>query len=134
MYWRLILLKVTKPNQFITDRRARERVRFDKLKRPTIDCRSIEHQAETCRKLVKIASKECQECQECQQAVETAKLSYLTNLGNKVNNPGTSQKSYRKIINRVMNKCRAPKIPPLLVNNLFILNCRDKARYFNDYF
>ena len=71
---------------------------------------------------------------ECQQAVETAKLSYLTNFGNKVNNPRTSQKSYWKIINRVMNKCRAPKIPPLLVNNLFILNCREKARYFNDYF
>ena len=59
---------------------------------------------------------------ECQKAVETAKLSYLTNLGNKVNIPGMSQKSYWKIINRVMNKCRAPKIPPLLVNNLFILN------------
>ena len=71
---------------------------------------------------------------ECQQAVETAKLSYLTNLGNKVNSPGTSQKSYWKIINRVMSKCRAPKIPPLLVNNLFILNCREKARFFNDYF
>ena len=71
---------------------------------------------------------------ECQQAVETAKLSYLTNLGNKVNSPGTSQKSYWKIINRVMNKCRAPKIPPLLVNNLFILNCREKPRFFNDYF
>ena len=52
---------------------------------------------------------------ECQQAVETANLSYLTNLVNKVNNPCT-QKSYWKIINRVMNKCRAPKIPPLLVN------------------
>ena len=36
---------------------------------------------------------------ESQQAVETDKLSYLTNLANKVNNPGTSQKSYRKIIN-----------------------------------
>ena len=71
---------------------------------------------------------------ECQQAVEIAKLSYLTNVGNKVNNPSTSQKSYWKIINRVMNKCRAPKIPRLLVNNLFILNCREKARYFNDYF
>ena len=63
---------------------------------------------------------------ECQQAVETAKLSYITNLGNNVNNPGTSQKSYWKIINRVMNKCRAPKIPPLLVNTLFILNFREK--------
>ena len=71
---------------------------------------------------------------ECQQAVEDAKLSYLNNLGNKVNDPNTSQKSYWKIINRVMNKCRAPKVPPLLVNNLFILNCKDKASHFNDYF
>ena len=71
---------------------------------------------------------------ECQQAVESAKLVYLTNLGNKVNDPNTSQKSYWKISNRVMNKCRAPKIPPLFVNNLFILNCREKAKYFNDFF
>ena len=33
-----------------------------------------------------------------------------------------------------MNKCRVPKIPPLLVNNLFILNCNEKAKYFNDFF
>ena len=46
----------------------------------------------------------------------------------------TSQKSYWKIINRVMNKCRVPKIPPLLVNNIFILNCREKAKYTNDFF
>ena len=70
---------------------------------------------------------------ECQLAVETPKLSYLMNLGNKANNPNASQKSFRKIINRLMNKCRAPKIPPLLVNNLFILNCRENARYFNDF-
>ena len=71
---------------------------------------------------------------ECPQAVEAAKLSYLTNLGNKVNNPSTSEKSYWKIINRVMNKCRAPEIPPLLVINLFILYCKEKAQYFNEYF
>ena len=71
---------------------------------------------------------------ECQQAVETSKSSNLLNLGNKANNPNTSQKSFWKIINRVMNKCRAPNIPPFLVNNLFILNCREKARYFNDFF
>ena len=29
---------------------------------------------------------------ECQKAVETAELFYLTNMGNKVNDPGTSQK------------------------------------------
>ena len=68
---------------------------------------------------------------ECQQAVETSTFSYLMNLGKKASNPNTSQKSFRKIINIVMNKCRAPNIPPLLVNNLFILNCREKARYFN---
>ena len=33
---------------------------------------------------------------ECQKAVETAKSSYITNMGNKVNEPGTSQKSYCK--------------------------------------
>ena len=33
-----------------------------------------------------------------------------------------------------MNKCRAPKIPPLLVNNRFVMISRDKARYFNDFF
>ena len=47
---------------------------------------------------------------ECQQAVENAKSSYLINLGNRVNDPNTSQKNYGKIINRVMNKCRAPII------------------------
>ena len=71
---------------------------------------------------------------ECHQAVEDAKLTHLTNLGNKVNDPNTSQKSYWKIINRVMNKCRAPKIPPLLMNNMFIMNCSEKANIFNEYF
>ena len=54
---------------------------------------------------------------ECQKAVEAAKLSCLTNMGNKVNDSGTSQRSYWKIINRMMNKCRSPEIPPILINN-----------------
>ena len=70
---------------------------------------------------------------ECHKAVAIAKLTYLNNIGNKVNDPSTSQKVYWKIINRVMNKCRAPKIPPL-VNNMFILNCSEKAKVFNDFF
>ena len=71
---------------------------------------------------------------ECQHAVETAKLNYLKNLGNKVNDPSTFQKTYWKIINRVMNKCRAPQIPPLLVNSIFILKCSEKVKLFNEYF
>ena len=39
---------------------------------------------------------------DCQQAVETAKLSYLSNLGNKVNNPGTSQNSSPSIPGRTI--------------------------------
>ena len=33
-----------------------------------------------------------------------------------------------------MNKCRAPITPQLLVNNVFILNCKEKAKLFNDFF
>ena len=71
---------------------------------------------------------------ECQEAVENAKLTYLANMGKKLNNPNTSQKSYWKIINKVMNKCKAPKIPPLLVNNTFVLNYREKAKLLTDFF
>ena len=71
---------------------------------------------------------------ECQQAVENAKSTYLTNLGDKVNDTNTSQKSYWEIISRVMNKYRTPKIPPLLVNNVFILDCKEKAKPFNEFF
>ena len=33
-----------------------------------------------------------------------------------------------------MNKCRSSKIPPLFVNNNFVLNCKEKAKLFNDFF
>ena len=32
------------------------------------------------------------------------------------------------------NKCKAPKIPPLLVNNTFVLNYRKKAKLLTDFF
>ena len=54
----------------------------------------------------------------------------MTNLGNILDNPNTPQKSYWKLINRVMNISRAPKIPPLM----FVLNCKEKAIYFNELF
>ena len=55
-------------------------------------------------------------------------------MGKKLNNPNTSQKSYWKITNKVMNKCKAPKISPLLVNNIFVLNYREKAELLTDFF
>ena len=71
---------------------------------------------------------------ECQEAVESAKSTYLHNLGEKLSDSNTSQKSYWKIISRVLNKCRAPKVPPLLVNDVFIIESARKATYFNDFF
>ena len=71
---------------------------------------------------------------DCKASIEKAKQDYLCNLGRKLNDPSTNQKSYWKIITRVMNKCRAPKIPPLLVNNKFIMDCKEKATLFNDFF
>ena len=54
-------------------------------------------------------------------------------MGNKLKNPDTSLKSYWKIIHRVMNKCRSPKIPPLRVNDKFILDFEEKAKYFKEF-
>ena len=46
---------------------------------------------------------------ECQKAIEDAKNNYLTNLGNKLHYQHTSGKIYWKILNKVMNKTKAPK-------------------------
>ena len=72
--------------------------------------------------------------EECCTNLEKAKTSYLKNLVDQLNDPNTPTKSYWKIITRVMNKCRAPKIPPILSNNKFVLNCKEKAKLFNDFF
>ena len=67
---------------------------------------------------------------ECNEAIEEAKLLYLNNLGKRLNDPDTTPKNYWKIIHRVMNKSRAPKIPPLLHMGNFVLNCKEKAKLF----
>ena len=71
---------------------------------------------------------------ECQKAVEDAKNNYLINLGNKLHNTNTSGNIYWKILNKVINKSKAPKVPPLLVDNKFILDCKEKATLFTKFF
>ena len=58
----------------------------------------------------------------------------ILNLGNTLTNLRTSEKSYWRILNKVMNKCKVPKIPSLLVNNKFSSNCREKATSFTQLF
>ena len=71
---------------------------------------------------------------ECQQAIQNAKNAYLRNLGCKLHNNHTSGKIYWKILNKVINRSKAPKVPPLFVENKFILNCKEKATLFTNYF
>ena len=71
---------------------------------------------------------------ECKEAIDSAKILYLNNLGSRLNDSDTTPKNYWKIIHRVMNKSRAPKIPPILHNGNFVLKCAEKAKLFNDHF
>ena len=70
----------------------------------------------------------------CQNEIMIAKEKYLKNLGAKLASPYTGQKSYWKILNKFLNKCKIPKIPPLFSQDKFIIDCRKKAILFNDYF
>ena len=71
---------------------------------------------------------------ECQKAIEDAKNNYLVNLGNKLHHQHTSGKIYWKILNKVMNKSKAPKVPPLIVDNTFIVDCKEKVQLFTKFF
>ena len=46
----------------------------------------------------------------------------------------TDQKTYWKILNKLLNKCKVPRIPPLFVHNTFITICKEKASIFNKFF
>ena len=54
--------------------------------------------------------------------------------GNQLNNYSRSQKSYWKILNRLLNKNKIPVIPPLLENNKFVTNFIMKVNIVNEYF
>ena len=66
--------------------------------------------------------------------MHNARIRYLEKMGKKLSDPVNCQKSYWKIINRVMNRCRAPKIPPLFDNGTFIVSAKEKACEFMKYF
>ena len=70
----------------------------------------------------------------CHMAIKSRKTLYLKNLGSQLNDPCTTPKNYWKIIDRVMNKSRAPKIPLIFCNGKFVLGCAEKATLFNDFF
>ena len=71
--------------------------------------------------------------EECFQAINTSKESYLKSLGDKLID-NTGPKTYWSIINSLLNKCKIPRILPLLVDDKIIADCKEKVKLFNDYF
>ena len=71
---------------------------------------------------------------ECAEAIEKSKQNYLSKLGAKLADNSTGQKTYWKIVNNLLNKCKVPRIPPLLTADKFIINCKEKAVIFNNFF
>ena len=71
---------------------------------------------------------------ECFHKIKDAKEKHLMHLGGKLADPTTGQKTYWKILNRFLNKCKVPRIPPLFVHNKFIIDFKQKAELFNTYF
>ena len=72
--------------------------------------------------------------QECKKAIDNSREMYLKQMGLNLADPNTGKKAYWKIMNKVMNKCKAPKIPPILSHNKFIINCKEKADVFANFF
>ncbi len=66
--------------------------------------------------------------------VEDAKQKYFSKIGTTLANPATGSKTYWSLINKVLNKVKIPEIPPLLENDIFVLDFSSKAQIFNDYF
>lgn len=66
--------------------------------------------------------------------VETAKETYLKRLGSEVSNPQTSQKKYWAALKKLLNKSISTVIPPILCENVFVTDIKEKCILFNNYF
>ena len=62
-------------------------------------------------------------------------LKYIQNKWNDPNNdPKTAPKTYWSILKIFVNGSKVPLIPPLLVNNEFVIDFLGKTNLFNDFF
>ena len=68
------------------------------------------------------------------KTIEDAKHKYFMKIGKTLSNSDTGNKRYRSLINKILNKTKVPLIPPLLENDVFVLDFEAKAKIFNDYF
>ena len=66
--------------------------------------------------------------------IRKAKTSYYEKIGNKLCDPKTGQKTYWTAFKKIVNKKKYTNIPPLIEQDHFISNFKQKAQIFNDYF
>ena len=71
---------------------------------------------------------------ECFEAIKTSDENYLMSLGTKLIDKKSGVKAYWKIINNLLNKCKIPRIPPLLVEDIIITDVKEKVKLFKDFF
>ena len=55
-------------------------------------------------------------------------------MGTKLLDSKSSPKMYWQILNKILNKCSVPRIPPIISSNKLVINCVEKARCFNNFF
>ena len=68
---------------------------------------------------------------EVSQLIEKNKDEYYYRLGKQLNDPSSSAKSYWTTLKTFYNERKIPLIPPLLVNNSFATDFKEKANLFN---
>ena len=67
-------------------------------------------------------------------SIEESKQKYYSRLSNKLLDSKPSPKSYWSILKTFLNNKKIPCIPPLLHNGKFIMDFKEKAELFNDFF
>ena len=66
--------------------------------------------------------------------IKDAKQSYYDKLGEKLSDPQIGAKHFWNAFHRISNRTKKTNIPPIILNDKYISNFRDKANIFNDYF
>ena len=66
--------------------------------------------------------------------IKQAKNSYYEKLGNLLSDPTTGEKHFWTAFKRLSNKKKTTNIPPIIDNNVYITNFKQKSAIFNNYF
>ena len=71
---------------------------------------------------------------ETNNLIREAKNLYHEKLGRLLSDPSTGQKHFWSAFKKLSNKKKTTNIPPIIDNNIYISDFRQKASLFNDYF